>query len=138
MKRGKRRGRRDEDLFESHDGHGDTPSRSASAGSRGPRRRKEDTKTEQLCRQVERRLSLALGELEDPVLGDVRIEAVEAGGGAELVVLVRVPAGQDAGDALRALGAAKGRLRREMAEAIHRKRTPQLSFSLAPPEEDEP
>ena len=81
---------------------------------------------------------MALGELQNPVLHDVRIEAVEPGAGAELVVFVSLPAEQDAGGVLRALGVLSGRLRSEVAEAIHRKRTPQLVFSLALPEEDEP
>lgn len=101
--------------------------------ARGPR---DDAKLEQLCRQVERRLALTFGELEDPLLQDVMIERIEPGFGAELVVIVDLPDGRDVGETLSRLEALKGRFRSEVAEAIHRKRTPQLVFTVAQSDEE--
>ena len=95
---------------------------------------RRDKKTEQLCRQVFRRLALALGELDDPLLQGLSVDSVqpEPGGGA-LVVTVCMPPGAPANDeaqVLTRLDGVAGRLRSEVAAAIHRKRTPRLVFSV--------
>lgn len=91
-------------------------------------------KTMQMCRQVQRRLDLALGgALDDPVLQGLWVHGVipEPGGRALLVeVVVDDPTRAD--DVRRHLDAASGRLRSEVAAAIHRKRTPQLHFVVLP------
>ena len=73
------------------------------AGRREVGRR--DHKTMQLCRQVERAIALALaGECCDDVLRDLAVDAVEpAGGTAQLVVRLRVPATLELADVLQRL-----------------------------------
>lgn len=92
-----------------------------------------DKKTQQLCRQVHRRLDLALAELEDPALDGLWVHSVtpEAGGRA-LVVHVIVRATEQIRDVAGHLDAARSHLRSEVASAIHRKRTPQLQFIVLP------
>ena len=100
------------------------------------RNREHDVhKTSQLCREVERQLTLVLeGEVEDPLLEGVQVTSVSPlDGTALLKVEVCIP--EDhldvASVVLARLNGAAGWLRREVASAIHRKRTPQLTFSLA-------
>jgi|GEM_PF-799095 len=97
-------------------------------------RRSRINKTMQMCRQVQRRLDLALGgALDDPVLSGLWVHRVvpEPGGRALIVeVVVDDPARADA--VRQRLVAATGRLRSEVAAAIHRKRTPQLHFVVLP------
>lgn len=109
---------------------------------RAERRPSHDAKMGQLCRQAEQRLALALAELDDEWLCDLSVEGVEPGPGGELVVLLGLPdemGPEDVPTLFERLAAARGRLRAEVAEAIHRKRTPQLVFTIAPrqPPEDE-
>jgi len=94
-----------------------------------------DKKTEQLCRQVYRRLALAFGDFDDPLLQGLSVDSVqpELGGGA-LVVTVCLPPGAAASDEaqlLTRLDSVAGRLRSEVAAAISRKRTPRLAFRVA-------
>lgn len=94
-----------------------------------------DRKTLQLCRQVERALSLALAGERDDVLRDLTIDAVEPMGSAsQLLVRVLVPAsvGVTVIDVIGRLDAAATRLRVEVARSICRKRTPTLSFIAVP------
>lgn len=95
-------------------------------------------KTQQLCRQVERRLSLVFaGELEDPILEGLVICSVTAVAGPSLLkVEVEVPetpdgVHRDAALVLERLAVATQWLRSEIAGAINRKRTPQIIFSFA-------
>ena len=92
-----------------------------------------------MCRQVQRRLDLALGsELADPVLQGLWINAVTPEpGGRTLLVEVVVPDVSRVDVVLQHLNAARGLLRSEIAEAIHRKRTPHLRFIVIPPLEGE-
>jgi len=92
-----------------------------------------DKKTQQLCRQVHRRLDLALAELEDPALDGLWVHSVTPeGGGRALVVhvIVRVP--EQIPEVSGHLESARSHLRSEVANAIHRKRTPQLQFIVLP------
>ena len=96
-----------------------------------------ERKLRQLCRQVERRLSLALDELGDPLLEDVFIESVEpATGGAFRVVVssLSVEAISRREEVLARLRSLRGRLRSEVAEEIYRKKTPHLTFGFATPQ----
>lgn len=94
---------------------------------------RNETKARQLCRQVQRRLELALGELDDPLLQGLWIHAVvpEPGGRALLVQLVDTEA-HPIHELLARLDVVRGRLRADVAAAIHRKRTPQLHFMIVP------
>jgi len=88
----------------------------------------------QLCRQVERTLALALAEQSaEPLLLAVVLDAVEpAPDDTRLRVTLRVA--QERATAVpevrAALSRCGARLRREVARAIHRKRTPGLAFEL--------
>jgi ribosome-binding factor A len=90
-------------------------------------------KSRQLCRQVHEELELALGELHDAVLDGISIFAVELeGGGTTLRIGVVVPDDRDPMRVRTVLERRRGELRAGIAEAIHRKRTPQLTFALIP------
>lgn len=85
-------------------------------------------------------LSFALASSSDPRLDDASLLDVRISPGAgPLVVLVSAPAAS-IGDVESALDAAHGRFRSEVAQAIHRKRAPDLSFAVVPegaaPEQD--
>jgi ribosome-binding factor A len=97
-----------------------------------------------LCRQVQRRLDLALAELDDPLLQGLWIQSVvQEPGGRALLVEVVVPDLAAVASTLARLEAARGHLRSEVAAAIHRKRTPHLQFVvvsqavLLAPDDDE-
>lgn len=100
-----------------------------------------DRKIAQLCRQAERRLTLAFAELEDDALAELILLRVEASpDGARLrLVLCRSVAPSGAGprpserELRERLGRHMGRLREEVAAAIHRRRTPSLDFALVDP-----
>ncbi|MCH9687027.1 MAG: hypothetical protein K0V04_36665 [Deltaproteobacteria bacterium] len=53
-------------------------------------------------------------------------------GGRSLLVQVVDSSGGSLGGILERLGAVRGRLREQIAAAIHRKRTPQLHFMVLP------
>ena len=94
-----------------------------------------DRKTLQLCKQVERALSLALAGERDDVLRDLMIDAVEPMGSAsQLLVRVLVPASLEVPviEIITRLDEASTRLRVEVAQSICRKRTPTLSFIAVP------
>jgi len=97
---------------------------------------RQDRKTLQLCRQVQRALTVALGgECDDDVLRDVYVESVEPMGGAsQLLVRVAVPVGTGlrALDVLARLNERSARLRVLVAQSICRKRAPGLSFIAIP------
>jgi ribosome-binding factor A len=110
---------------------------SLEAGWDDSRRSKEDHKAQQLCRQAQRALNLALsGECGDEVLSDLFVAAVTpASGCGHLLVHVIVPAGRSISDVLARLHRAAPLLREEVAEAITRKRAPELSFLPVAPGE---
>ena len=99
------------------------------------RSRRRDRNAErplQICRQAAEQLGLVLaGELDDPALWDVGISAVWPDG-PRLVVEVWLPPEHPASPdvVLRRLNAAQGILRGAVAQAIHRKRTPNLVFRV--------
>jgi ribosome-binding factor A len=96
-------------------------------------RGRPDRRARQLCRQVREHLELALGELDDPELDGIALLAVEQEpGGRTLRADVLVPAGRDLARVHARLDGVRGWLRSEIAAAIHRKRTPELGFSLIP------
>lgn len=92
-------------------------------------------KVQQLCRQVEERLGLVLaGEVDDPALQDLYVVDVapEPGSGRLLVRLARAPgtAYTPITELLPRLDALRPFFRVEIAQAIHRKRTPDLVFQI--------
>ncbi len=90
-------------------------------------------KSRQLCRQVHEELALTLGELRDAALDGLSIFAVELeGGGTTLRVGLIVPDDRDPTIVRTALERRRGELRAGISAAIHRKRTPQLTFALIP------
>lgn len=93
---------------------------------------KEDRKTLQLCGQVRRALALAFaGDLADPVLQDGEVAAVTpAPDATRLLVSVRPPTGAAPDDVLRRLGRVRGLLRHAAAQAVVRKRAPELVFRV--------
>ena len=104
------------ELFEEalHDGHGGHRSNP-----------QQDRKTLQLCRQVQRALSLAIG--------DVSVDAVEPmGSAAQLLVRVGVPPTVSPVDVVARLNGRAPQLRAEIASAISRKRVPTLTFVAVP------
>ena len=102
--------------------------RSGSAFSREDR--KDQRKTRQLCRQVFQAVSLALaGECGDDLLRDVMVESVEpAPTASRLAVRVCMPPGSDVADVLDRLARVTPHVRRLVAQAITRKRAPELTF----------
>jgi ribosome-binding factor A len=131
-------------------------------------RKKPDRHVQQLCRQVERTLSIVLaGEVADPILQNLSIESVTpAPDAGRLLVRVYepgrgIPAPEPAStgadlnddehrrarakatssshaDILERLARVRGLLRREVAAAITRKRAPELIFQLVIPGEVRP
>lgn len=107
------------------------------------RRRKnfqEERKILQLCKQVERRLSLVLaGEINDEILDGLLITEVSAPFGPSIlkveIALPRDKQDLDKTLVIERLQSISGWLRSEIAQEIHRKRTPKLTFSIA---EDDP
>lgn len=90
-------------------------------------------KDRQLCGQVRRALSSALGaDFSDDVLQSLWIVDVEpAPTLSRLRVWVAGPAGSDATLILQRVHAVAGVLRAEVAQAIHRKLVPALCFAIA-------
>jgi ribosome-binding factor A len=100
------------------------------------RNRNRDHKSQMLCRQVQRALNLALGELRDDVLRELYVADVTcAPNASHLLVHVVLPAAASAIDVLTRLEPVAPRLRSEVARSITRKRAPELTFlPVAPPE----
>jgi ribosome-binding factor A len=99
------------------------------------RRRWADHKTLRLCRQVLEALQIGLaGECGDDVLQQLFISSVDPGADpSKLEVTVELPPGLDPADALARLEKAKGLLRTMAAQAISRKKVPDLIFRLSRP-----
>jgi len=94
-----------------------------------------DRKTFQLCKQAARALTIALAaECGDEVLRDVYVDSVQpAPDASRLLVTVRPlsAAGPDPDVVLERLLVRRPFLRSCITSAIHRKRTPELSFCVA-------
>jgi ribosome-binding factor A len=82
----------------------------------------------QLCRQVERALTMAL---EGEVLRDLTIHSVIPAPDSSRLLITFVNHGESSvAEVLAALHERYTQLRGEVAAAIHRKKTPQLSFEV--------
>jgi ribosome-binding factor A len=92
--------------------------------------RRRHHKTMQLCRQVQRALSLSLsGECDDDVLRSVYVEAVEpAPDASRVLVRLIVPRGIAPSQVLGRIERFRAKLRADVAAAITRKRAPELAF----------
>ena len=110
---------------------------SAGVGVRSRSSEKADYKTSQLCRQVERALSLALGgECNDDLLRELLVESVVPFPNASRL-LVRVVVPTHSADVplvkvIERLNRAAPLLRGLVAQAITRKRAPEFSFIAVP------
>jgi ribosome-binding factor A len=111
----------------------------ALSGNRGDREihRKQHHKDQMLCRQVQRALNLALaGECRDDVLRELYVaDVVTAPNVTHLLVQVTIPPSVSLIDVLERLAQATPRLRAQVAHAITRKRTPELTFVPAASEQ---
>src|SRR5260370_13067194 len=98
-------------------------------------RKKGGRKTQQLCAQVAKALSYALaGVCNDDVLRDLGVVAVQpAPDESRLLVTVgpNLPGPCDPTQVLHHLHQALAKLRSEVAASIHRKKVPELTFSVA-------
>jgi ribosome-binding factor A len=86
-----------------------------------------------MCGQIARTLSMVLSwESGDELLSELMVEAVEpAPDSTRVLVTVSVQAGNATfSDVSQRLHRASGRLRAEIATAIHRKRVPELAFRV--------
>lgn len=102
-------------------------------------RRVINRKALQLCAQVREILDYVFAwECGDPLLKGLMVTSVApAPNSSRLLVGVSLPeelTDQDPAQVLERLNHARGRLRSEVAAAIHRKRVPELSFRIDPPE----
>ena len=102
----------------------------------GSSRKKATTKTQQLCKQVVDALHLAFAALGDDDLNELQIERVEPAPDASRLLVVVAPANPRCDitevRALEALTRAERLLKSAVTDAIHRKRTPGLTFGFAP------
>lgn len=93
--------------------------------------RREHLKTAQLCSQVGEALSLALGAIDDDViLGLWLLEVTPAPDSSRLRVQLGASREVDVEVVQERLDRYAGRLRNEVAHAIHRKKTPTLVWEL--------
>jgi len=116
------------------------PSDRRGRSERGFRPQRIDRKTLQLCGQIADTLNYVLsGELDDDVLRNLYVESVRPAPDASRLLVSVAPL--DAADANRAdqilqkLLIHTPRIRSEVAQSIHRRKTPELSFVVVRPEE---
>jgi ribosome-binding factor A len=100
-----------------------------------PQKQADDRKTLQLCRQVERALTWALGESEDELLRELLVVSVEPAPNSRRLLVSVAPLERlnDLFDVIRRLDAARGWLRSEVAAAITRRKAPELMFRCIEP-----
>lgn len=101
---------------------------------------RSERKTRQLCREVERTLTVALSTSRDDVVRDLAVMSVDpAPDGSRLLVTLCPTAALtiDVVVVLARLAELRGFLRQEIAQALQRKRTPELAFVIAPAPETE-
>jgi ribosome-binding factor A len=91
----------------------------------------------QLCRQVFETLSLALAELDDPLIDELAVASVVPAPSAARVLVTLVPTREDLDveAALARVHEASDELREEVAADVTRKRAPELVFRIGRPDE---
>ena len=104
-------------------------------------RRAGNRKDRQLCKQIERALSLVLPDL-DSVLAELQILRVEPAPDSThlLVIVAPCPGGPRPAEVevAEALGQCATRLRYEASCAINRRRAPEISYHYVPADEEAP
>ena len=106
-------------------------------------RYKHDRKLQQLCRQVQRTISLSLAECGDDRLRDLLVESVTPAPDASRLMVSVLPSSSDVhpinvGEISLRLARIAGWLRHEVALAITRKRAPELLFRVIGTREVQP
>jgi len=94
---------------------------------------RQDRKTQQLCKQVERTLASVLPECKEELLRELSLLEVRAVAGTSRLEVVLVAPGwrqDELAQIEEGLDRARAYLRAEVAQAIHRKRVPELSFAV--------
>ncbi|MFO1095576.1 MAG: hypothetical protein U0992_20075 [Planctomycetaceae bacterium] len=116
------------------------PNRRRGQSERSFQPQRPDRKTLQLCGQVADTLNYVLsGELDDDLLRNLYVESVRPAPDASRLLVSVAPL--DTADANRAdqilqkLLIHAPRIRSEVAQSIHRRKTPELSFVVVRPEE---
>ena len=91
----------------------------------------------QLCRQVFETLSLALAELDDPLIDELAVASVVPAPSAARMLVTLVPTREDLDveAALARVHEAAEELREEVAADVTRKRAPELVFRIGRPDE---
>lgn len=92
-------------------------------------RKPGNRKALQLCAQVANALNMALADCSDECLREAFVEAVvPAPDSSHMLVKIRTTLDKEL--VMEALQKASGRMRNEIASAIHRKKVPQLRFEV--------
>ena len=108
----------------------------ASAGAPWSLMNRKGHKDRQVCRQVFDALSYALGEIDDPVVAELALIAVDPAPDASRVLVTLAPGRSvDVDDALARVRLAAPALREEVAAEVNRRRVPELTFRIARPGE---
>ena len=98
---------------------------------RRDRERGDDHKTQMLCSQVAEAIRFLLAwECEDPVLQDLEVNEVEPAPNASRLRVVVVATEGEQRRVRAALERIAGRARSAVAEAIHRKKVPEITFEV--------
>ena len=93
----------------------------------------DERKTRQLCRQIHEQIDLTLSSFDNPQLQTLWVlEVAKTPFSSAMQVTLVAPDEADHNELRHHIDAARGRLRSEVAAAIHRKRTPHLRFVLLP------
>ena len=106
-------------------------------------RRGHDRKVQQLCRQVQRTISLSLAECGDDLLRDLMVESVTPAPDATHLMVSVMPSSSvlrtaNVAEINLRLARIAGWLRHEVAGAITRKRAPELLFRVTGAQEVQP
>ena len=103
------------------------------------RKQRGSRKALQVCRQVQRALSYALGEAGDDVLLELYVESVEPAPSDKRMMVTVSSMGDDCDpvEVMSRLQFATPFLRGAVASAINRKRVPELLFQCVPPQTGE-
>ena len=83
----------------------------------------------QLCAQVFKTLVMSLPGCGDNILNDLTVESVTLAPDSSQL-LVTLKGDVDLNDAEQSLAAVQGKLRTEVAQSIHRRKTPKLLFKI--------
>lgn len=93
----------------------------------------DERKTRQLCRQIHEQIDLTLSSFDNPQLQTLWVlEVAKTPFSSAMQVTLVAPDEADHDQLHHHIEAAKGRIRCEVAAAIHRKRTPHLRFVILP------